>query len=132
MAVFADTSGFFAVLDKEDTKHGSAEATWERLLVSREPLITHSYVLSETFGIVQRRLGVEAIRRLASELLPLVEVEWVDALLHRRAVGAMVAAGSRRISLVDYVSFEVMARRGIETAFAFDDDFLRAGFTLLG
>jgi predicted nucleic acid-binding protein len=37
----------------------------------------------------------------------------------------------RRTSLVDWVSFEVMRRRGIETAFAFDRDFATAGFAVV-
>jgi len=131
VAVFADTSGFFAVLDGADDNHGEARAAWEAFPFGSEPLITHSYVCSETFGIVQRRLGVDAVRVLANELLPRVEIVWVDALLQRRAVEALLAAGSRRVSLVDHLSFELMRLRGIDTAFAFDDDFLQAGFRLL-
>jgi predicted nucleic acid-binding protein len=65
--------------------------------------------------------------RLLDRLVPLTEVLWVDASLHGTAVGAFVAARSRTISLVDQVSFALMRREGITTAFAFDDDFRRAG-----
>jgi len=37
---------------------------------------------------------------------------------------------SHPLTLVDAVSFVIMAERGIEQAFAFDADFERAGFTL--
>lgn len=131
MAVFADTSGFFAVVATEDTNHRRAQTTWEGLIASGERLISHSYVLSETFGLVQRRFGMDAIHTLQDEILPAVEIVWVDKELHEVAARALTASQNRRISLVDYVSFEVMARRGIQVAFAFDEDFVRAGFRLL-
>lgn len=57
-----------------------------------------------------------------------MEIVWVDREMHAAAVSALLAAIRRRVSLVDWVSFEVMRRRGIETAFAFDRDFAVQGF----
>ena len=48
--------------------------------------------------------------------------------MHRAATSAFLAAGRRSQSLVDWVSFELMRRRGIDTAFAFDRDFVAEGF----
>jgi predicted nucleic acid-binding protein len=45
---------------------------------------------------------------------------------------AFLAAGSEGPSLVDCTSFEVMRRRAIATAFAFDRHFEAAGFAVLG
>ena len=53
---------------------------------------------------------------------------FVDEDLHRAAVTALLAGVRRRVSLVDWVSFELMRRRRIERAFAFDRDFERQGF----
>jgi predicted nucleic acid-binding protein len=53
---------------------------------------------------------------------------WVDEAAHAAGVAALLAALPTRISLVDFVSFEVMRERGISRAFAFDDDFRKAGF----
>ena len=44
---------------------------------------------------------------------------------------AWLGEPSRCPSLVDGVSFEVMRERGIERAFAFDRDFVHAGFAVL-
>ena len=38
---------------------------------------------------------------------------------------------NRDVSLVDWTSFEVMRRLGIEQAFAFNDDFAAQGFGVL-
>lgn len=98
---------------------------------SATPLLTHSYALCETTALAQRRIGLRAVTQLHEEVLPLLEVEWVDGDLHAAAWAALRAARRRRVSLVDHVSFELMRRRRIDTAFAFDDDFRREGFALL-
>ena len=54
----------------------------------------------------------------------------MDPKLHEAAVSAFLAARGA-LSLVDCVSFEVMRRLAIPTAFAFDRDFERAGFRTL-
>ena len=53
----------------------------------------------------------------------------MDEGLHGAAVDALRDASGTG-SLVDQVSFLVMRQRGIEEAFAFDGDFVRAGFRL--
>jgi len=94
-------------------------------------MLTHPYVLLETTALAQKRFGLTAVTDLRDELMPLLTVTWVDADLHRVALEATLA-GSRRVSLVDHTSFELMRRRGIRRAFAFDDHFAREGFDLEG
>lgn len=43
-------------------------------------------------------------------------------------MSALLAADRRGLSLVDWVGFTVMRRRGVARAFAFDDDFSSQGF----
>jgi len=125
--VLVDTSAFFALVDDRDPNHGRALEAVERLTAT-EDLVTHEYVVVETISLVQRRLGMAALRRFVDDLLPIVDVAWVDPETHAEAREALLAAGSRSVSLVDRVSFLLMRRRGIGTAFAFDDDFAREGF----
>lgn len=80
---------------------------------------------------MQRRLGPAAVRELHDILLRPVAVSWVDEDLHRAGLVALLGAGNRRLSLVDWVSFELMRREGIPTAFAFDRDFAAQGFALI-
>ena len=131
MTVLVDTSAFFALLDVDDDDRARAEAALQQLQSDDEPLLTHEYVVVETISLVQRRLGMGALRRFLDDLLPLVEIEWVDPGLHAAAREAMLGAGQRGVSLVDWTSFLVMRRRGIRTAFAFDDDFAAQGFQTL-
>ena len=94
-------------------------------------LLSHEYVLVEVTALAQRRLGRVAVRSLVDDLLPLLEIAWVDEPLHAEAREALMAAGRRTVSLVDWVSFLVMRRRGIRHAFTFDLDFATEGFEVL-
>lgn len=130
MTTFVDTSAWYALLEREDPNHAAAADHW-RDVVSVESLVTHSYVLVETTALVQRRLGVAAVDTFVRELSAPAAVAWVDGRLHDRAVTSLLAARRRHVSLVDWVSFELMRQRSITRAFAFDDDFRDQGFTLL-
>ena len=88
----------------------------------------------ETLALVQRRLGAEAAGAITDQLLPVLEVDWVDRDLHRLAATAATAAiatGTRRASLVDWISFGLMRSRGIVRAFALDRDFVAQGFDVV-
>lgn len=130
--VFLDTSALLALLDAEDPFHDDAKQSWERLLnavrARQHFLLTHYAVVVESSALIARRLGVQAVRQLHEEMLPVAEVVWIDEKLHARATAAMFAAGRRKVSLVDWLSFEVMRDRRIRRAFTYDGDFEDQGF----
>jgi predicted nucleic acid-binding protein len=131
LTVFLDTSAVLAVLDAGDLHHPEADAIWQRLLASNERLLSTNYVLVETFALVQRRLGMDAVRAVEREIVPLLDVHWVDAEAHQAAITRFLQTASRRgPSLVDCSSFEVMHRHGVQRAFAFDPHFSEQGFDL--
>jgi predicted nucleic acid-binding protein len=88
-------------------------------------------VLVEMLALVQRRLGIGAARRIAAEILPELRTHWVDEVVHSHGLATLRTAGRPGLSLVDCVSFEVMRRLELTTAFAFDDDFVAQGFRCL-
>lgn len=131
MTTFVDTSALLAVADRADVNHAQAKALWQKLLGSSAQLLTTNYVLVETTALVQHRYGLDALRALAHEVLPVLEIEWVGPYDHAAAMAAVLASDRRRLSLVDCTSFEVMRRLGISSAFAFDRHFAELGFELL-
>ena len=131
MRVFIDTSAFLAVLDADDKNHPKAKRRWEELISSENILISHNYILVETFALVQNRLGMAAIKVFNDDILPVVSVEWVSDSTHKTAVSSLITASRRKLSLVDCVSFETMRQLGIETAFAFDSHFAEQSFRLI-
>lgn len=123
-----DSSALYAALDRLDKNHAAANACFVEAIRRGDDLRTHNYIVTESCALVQRRLGADAAADLLRRLVPLTEIVWVDREVHESAAAAFIAARSTSVSLVDRVSFEVMRREGLETAFAFDTDFVRAGF----
>ena len=118
------------MIDADDDNHRAATRSFGSL-ADTEALFTHSYVCLETATLVQRRMGMNALRALVDDVLPALEIEWVDEALHRSAEAALLAAGRRDVSFVDWTSFELMRRRRVVRALAFDNDFVKQGFELV-
>lgn len=131
MRVFADTSGLYAVLDRNDANHERARTAWTDLLRGDTAIVTSNYVLLETFALVQRRLGMAAMRSFCGDVLPVLYQEWVSQDDHAAALAAVIAARRRDLSFVDTASFQVMRRLGLRSAFTFDAHFGKHGFEML-
>jgi predicted nucleic acid-binding protein len=126
---FLDTSAIYAWADTADPNHRAAVRLLQTILDSREDLLTHNYVLVESIALLQARLGLAAAIKLAKDSTAFV-IEWVDDELHAQGVRELERSRKRHVSLVDHISFLVMKRRQVTTAFAFDPDFDAAGFRL--
>ena len=128
MTVFVDTSALYAAVTTRDESHSKARDQWVELLTSDEPLLTSNYVVVETTALLGRRVGLESARDFLESFVPALDIIWIDSAIHERAIAALLTAGRRDLSLVDCVSFEVMRRLGLRTAFAFDAHFAQQGF----
>jgi len=128
MKIFIDTSALYALLDRDDDNHQAAKTAWTKILNAENTLVTSNYVLVETLALMQNRLGVAAVRAFQEDLLPILNVEFVNLETHRSGTSALLAASKRNLSLVDCISFELMRTLGIKTAFAFDAHFKEAGY----
>ena len=128
MICFIDTSALLALLDADDRNHIKAKKQWESLVYGEASLICTNYVLIESFALMQYRLGLKAIAVFQDDIVPILTVEWVDEFTHQEGVTAVLTAARKKLSLVDCVSFAVMRRLGLKTAFAFDKHFRAQGF----
>ena len=131
MTVFADTSALYALLVRTEEGHAEVAAAFSRLLRGRRALVTSNYVVLETAALLQRRIGLPAVRDFDERIAPLLTLRWITEPLHRRAMDRLIRADRRGVSLVDCTSFEVMEGEGIAEAFALDRDFAAAGFRLV-
>jgi len=61
---------------------------------------------------------------------PLLDIIWVDPLLHERGLDLLLERSIRDLSLVDTVSFIAIREHRIESVFAFDGHFDDEGFKL--
>lgn len=131
MRIFIDTSAFYALLDRDDSNHQKAKKVWTEVLNADNTLVASNYVLVESFALIQHRLGLEAIRGFQEDIIPLINIEWIDSDTHKSGVSALLAASKRKLSLVDCVSFEIMRTLGIKKVLAFDPHFSEQGFNCI-
>jgi uncharacterized protein len=129
--IYVDTSAFLALLHSEDPNHAQALETWKKLIEEEQKLICNNYVLVESIALIQRRVGLRAVSILHNDILPFVEVDWLDEAHHNAIVKAVLKTNRRQISLVDSASFDTIRRYKIETAFAFDSHFQEHGFEVI-
>ena len=129
--IFVDTSAFLALVHLDDPNHEQALQTWKKLIEDEQQLISNNYVLVESIALIQRRLGLRAVSILHNDILPFVEIDWLDEELHNAIVKTVLKNNRRQISLVDRSSFDTMTRYEVQTAFAFDSHFPDEGFEVI-
>lgn len=127
--LFVDTSAWYALVSPDDRYHQEAARLYERLEQQGAPLTTTDWVLSEAVAVLEGRVGRPVALRAGDRILAsrFVRVECLTREQVERAWGRYAADVSRP-SLVDCSSFVVMEDLGLTRAFAFDEDFVRAGF----
>jgi uncharacterized protein len=130
--VFADTSALFALLDGKDANHVRAERAFASLRTRQASLVSTSFVLVETYALVGRRLGLDAVRSFRVDFAPLIDVVWVDEVLYNAGLDLLLDRRKRLLSLVDAVSFVAMRQADVSEAFACDPHFAQEGFALVG
>ena len=129
--VFLDTVGLLAIWDTRDQWHGAAEAAFLDLINANTRLLSTPYVLVECGNAAARtpfRLRVNAIRVGLQEDGLLIEPTDDETELAWEAYDRGEAGDA---GIVDHISFIVMRRLGLTTAFTNDKHFKAAGFVTL-
>ena len=128
--VFLDTGYIVALQSDRDQHHAAALSHWNQLLPGDLNFITTSYVLDEVVTLLVSRGYHHKAVSVGNTLLEssVIEMVHVDEPLMLEAWGYFRRHDDKRYSLTDCVSFVVMSQRGIQTAYAFDRNFVQAGF----
>lgn len=129
--IYVDTSAFLALVHLDDPNHGQALQIWKKLIEEEQQLISNNYVLVESIALIQRRIGLRAVSILHNDILPFIEIDWLNEELHNAMVKSVLKTNRRQISLVDSSSFDTMRRYEVQTAFAFDSHFPDQGFEVI-
>jgi predicted nucleic acid-binding protein len=123
MNIFVDTGAFYALADQSDLHHASA-ADFYADSYGRNRFYTSDYVFIESWLLIRNKLGRPAamtfwqtIRKGVVVLLPTAPVDL------ERAWQICEQYADQDFSLVDAISFALMERLNISTAFAFDHHF---------
>ncbi|MBI4263309.1 MAG: PIN domain-containing protein [Acidobacteria bacterium] len=128
MKMLVDTGALLALTLKRDQHHGRA-ATFARQHRDARFVLT-DLILAETVTRLRARADARLATAAGRSLLESrrYEVLFVDAPLVTSALARLEQFGDKALSLTDCVSFEVMDRLGLTTAFAFDRDFRDCGY----
>jgi len=128
--IFADTSGFIALMDADDAFHEKAANTWKECGVQDCSLLTSNYVRLESWALIRRRLGFQAALDFTDLILPSCSILQVGELGFNSSVNEWRRARRRSLSLVDITSFHLMRSNEITKAFSFDGHFSEEGFEI--
>ena len=125
-----DTSAAYALLDRSDANHVQAKRRLSALRESRVSPVLTNFIVAETHALLLSRLDAAIARRwLTTQVWPIERVTAEDEL---RARTIIVTQADKTYSYTDAVSFAVMERRGVKTAFAFDPHFRQYGWLVIG
>ena len=131
MKVLVDTSALLALAFPDDRHHAAAVA-----FVRGHPharLVLTDLILAEVATRIRARAGAPRAVAVARSLFDSrrYELLFVDSDVVRGALDLMARFGDKRLSLTDCTSFGLMDRLGLESAFAFDNDFLDCGYRMV-
>ncbi|MDA1080673.1 MAG: PIN domain-containing protein [Gemmatimonadetes bacterium] len=129
-----DTSALLALASSRDQYHRRAVAIEQRFRKKGGRWLATTLVLAELHGHLLRRIDPQPARRVISALLADPVFEWHDStadLVEAAIERWIVGFADQRFSLTDAVTFELMRAERVNKAFAFDQDFVTAGFELL-
>jgi predicted nucleic acid-binding protein len=118
-----------------DQYHLQARAAAQAHLAEGGVFLSTPMVLGELHAILLRRAGESRARRIVAALLDDPAFRWEELsteTVRDAVVNWIERFGDQSFTLVDAVSFEVMRRKKVGTAFAFDVHFTTAGFEVLG
>lgn len=131
MSLCVDTSAFYAYLIERDRFHESVSGCIRHAVEDGEELLSTSFVLSETLGLLQIRHGLEAARLFMDRIYPALEWRWVDDALLERMWRIHVSRSERGFTIVDASIVACIEDRPGCACLAVDDGLRGLGFEVL-
>jgi predicted nucleic acid-binding protein len=129
--IFVDTSALLARYRKRDQYHREATRLWAAV---KPPLVTSNHVVDELGTSLGRLAGFDYAAERVADLYASTMIDILGSTRddEMEALRWMRKYADQRISFTDCVSFAIMSRRRIRTAFTFDRHFWLAGFEVIG
>ena len=131
--IYVDTGALIALSDRNDKNHERAVLYFKTAVKSGVLFILGKHVVIEYIDGVAKRINkIKAIQELDSIIgSKLLLIEWEIKEDWVQAVEYFKRYKDQKIDLTDCLSFSIMERMGIDTAFTFDSDFQTHGFKVM-
>jgi predicted nucleic acid-binding protein len=128
-----DTSGFYALLVKEDPMHDRARAILARATKTRGRFVTSDYILDETATLLRARgQGHQSAAFFDSVLRSSAcRIEWMNAERFEETRGFFIKHQDQEWSFTDCFSFCLLRSLHLRDALSSDEHFRHAGFNPL-
>ena len=130
--VLVDSSAFLALRDRDDEHHSEAIAIFNQLAAQRYRLYTTNTMLIEAHALILSVLGNRQASQFVQEIdqssTSVVRVRQSD---EEQAKQILYRYSDKDFSFNDAISFTVMERLNISSAFTFDRDFGQYGLAVV-
>jgi hypothetical protein len=130
--LFLDTSGLYALIDRQDAHHTTTRRLVEERLRTGYRLVTADAVVSETLTLARMRAGPAAALRVLDLLALSVGIR-LERLSEARFDAAKAFfrrhTADHGYSFVDCTSLVIMRDLGLSVALTTDRHFIEAGFS---
>jgi hypothetical protein len=131
--IFIDTSGLYALIDRNDAHHSTARTVVERQLCAGRRFVSTDDVLAETVNLANARSGT----RVAIRVLDLIEqsagirIEWIGVSRFDSTKAFFRKHADHSYSFTDCTSFVLMRELRLLQALTTDRHFSQVGFETL-
>jgi predicted nucleic acid-binding protein len=131
--VFVDSSGLYALVDRQDFFHAAAEQCVRRLLAAGVEMVLTDYILDEACTLAKARAGGDAALRLLDivERSRALQMYWIGIERFEAAKAFFRRHADHGYSFTDCTSFVLMRELRIRDALTTDRHFVEAGFRAL-
>ncbi len=131
--VFADTSGFYALLVKGDDRHAAASRILREARRRKRRFVTTDYVLDETATLLKARGYAHLLPAFFDRLQTshACRLEWLEPARFDTAKAFFLKHADQAWSFTDCVSFCIMKELRLRDALTKDGHFQKAGFVAL-
>jgi predicted nucleic acid-binding protein len=131
--IFADSSGFFALLVSGDDRHRAAKRILQEAVRRKRRFVTTDYILDETATLLKAR-GFTHLLNLffqSVEQSNACRIEWTDSSGFQETQAYFLKHADQAWSFTDCLSFLVMKQLRLRDALTKDEHFQQAGFNVL-
>lgn len=131
--IFVDTSGFYALLVKQDDRHERACQVLRSAADKRRRFFTTDYVIDETATLLKARGHGSMLPRFFEVVFgsSVCSVEWTDVDTFQSVQSYFLKHMDQAWSFTDCLSFCVMKERRLHDSLTKDAHFAQAGLVAL-